>query len=197
MTAIEPLHCHHCHQRLGLSALNQKGWVACSGCGQLGNYRVYPAYYRAEVSEKAAPTRLDEQSSCFFHPEKAASLACDGCGRFLCSVCDIPVGKDHLCTRCLQGGKTHPRAAALENERILHDNTTLWLALLVPFLFWPLIPLTSPYVFYRAIRYFNTPSSLVRSSRWRLILSLLISTGQILFVLAVVFVIAKGPWWKE
>ena len=65
-------------------------------------------------------------------------------GRFLCTVCDIHIGQNHLCTSCLQAGKNPLAVAKLDNEQVLHDNITLSIALVAPFAFWPVVPFTAP-----------------------------------------------------
>jgi hypothetical protein len=178
--------------RVDLSLLNQPGWSSCTSCGAGGAYWVFPAYYRAEVEGQVAPIRLDAEASCYYHPEKAAAVACDGCGRFLCTVCDITLGKDHLCTSCLQSGRTHESGAKLETERLLHESITLSLAVLTPIVFWPLMPFTAPYVVYRSIRYFNKESSILGRARWKLVLALVLGIAEILTTAAVIYLIAKG-----
>src|SRR5690606_1734344 len=48
----------------------------------------------------------DEHSACFNHPEKQATAVCDGCGRFICTLCDIEVEGKHLCSGCFESGRT-------------------------------------------------------------------------------------------
>ena len=191
MSSIELLHCHHCDRPLAFEELNQDQWVTCGQCGTRGGYWVFPAYYRAIVEGKTAPVRAETEASCYYHPEKAASAVCEGCGRFLCSVCDITLGEAHLCTLCLQSGRTHTKASALENERLLHDSITLSIAIL-PILTYPLLVFTAPFALYRSIRYFNAPTSIVRSGKWRLIVAMLVAVLEILGIAILVYFIVKG-----
>lgn len=192
MTSQELLRCGYCSERIPFEQLNPPSFTRCAICGKRSASWVFPAYYRAEIEGQAAPAREASQASCFFHPDKAAELACDGCGRFLCKVCDIHIGNSHLCTSCLQNGKSNVAATKLDNERVLHDSITLSLAAFAPIVFWPVVPFTAPYALYRAIRHYHTPSSIVRRNKWRLIVAMLLSTVQIIGIVAGIILIVKA-----
>jgi hypothetical protein len=191
MSLIDPLHCHQCDTPLAFEQLNQQQLVTCGHCASLGAYWVFPAYYLAEVEGQTAPQRTEAEASCFFHPEKLASVVCEGCGRFLCAVCDIRVAGARLCTLCLQSGRTHAKASALENERVLHDSLTLSIAIL-PILIYPLLVITAPYALYRSIRYFNAPSSIVNRGKWRTVVAMLVSMAEIGGISVIIYFITKA-----
>lgn len=190
---MEPFRCKHCFVTLPREALNRPGWVSCEQCGKRGAYWLFPAFYRADAMGQLAESRGEGQASCFFHCDKVATVACDGCGRFLCSVCDVPVGKSHLCTSCLQAKDQRSGAQWFENERLLHDSMTLTLALAVPILFWPGTIVSAPYALYRSIRHFRTPSSIVSEGRWRLYLAMVVSAAQVLaIVIGLLFLLSRS-----
>ena len=180
----DPLVCSSCEGRLPPSALNQGEVAPCPACGHRRLAYVFPAYFTAEVTGQRAPTRLGDQASCFFHPDKLAQTACDGCGRFLCSVCDISVGADHLCTTCIQNQAMPGGRSKLVTERVRHDQITLALAAVIPLVMSPLVPLTAPYAIYRGIRYFRSPGSLVNHSKWPTILALFIAVLEVVGMVA-------------
>lgn len=192
MGHLEPDHCHRCRERLAFEAFNQPNLIVCGNCGSAGAYFLFPAYYSATIEGQSALVRLEEQASCYFHPSNAATVACEGCGRFLCSVCDIEIGRSHICTYCLQAKKTQSTSAKLENERVLHDSVTFTLAAAVPFLFWPAAPFTAPYALYRAIRYYNAPTSIMGRSKWRLIVSMLLCVFQIIGTAVLIYFVVKA-----
>jgi hypothetical protein len=92
----------------------------------------------------------------------------------------------------LQAGKNPLAVAKLDNEQVLHDNITLSIALVAPFAFWPIVPFTAPYALYRAIRYFNAPSSIVERTHWRLIVAMVLATAQIVGMIVLVFIFVKA-----
>jgi hypothetical protein len=188
---FDPLLCTQCEADLPRAAVNQDRLVTCEVCGHQSIAYVFPAYYTAEVAGERAPSRRGDQSSCFFHPGKVAQTACDGCGRFLCSVCDIVVGAHHLCPICVQNQAVPGSASKLETERVRHDQITLALAVVAPFVMFPVVPLTAPYAVYRGIRYFRNPGSLVSHSKWPTILALFFAFLQIAGMVAIVVAVLR------
>jgi hypothetical protein len=120
----------------------------------------------------------DVEASCFYHPDKQAVTTCSNCGRFLCSLCDIELNNRHMCPACLESGKKKRRIKDLENHRFRYDKLVLLLALL-PILLWPFTLITAPLTVIIAIKYWNAPSSIIKKSRFRLILALIPAGIQI------------------
>jgi hypothetical protein len=127
---------------------------------------------------------MDDEASCFYHPDKRAVIPCDSCGRFLCSLCDIELNNRHICASCLETGQEKGKIKNLENHRKLHDSIALHLAVL------PIV--TAPVAFYLAIRHWKTPSSVIPRSKIRQILALLISGGQMVGWSALIYSMVSG-----
>ena len=49
-------------------------------------------------------------------PEHHHHLACDNCGRFLCSLCDVDIGAGHQCPACLESGKRKRKEITVESR---------------------------------------------------------------------------------
>jgi hypothetical protein len=113
---------------------------------------------------------MEGESSCFYHPTKRAVTACDGCGRFLCALCDLDLNGQHLCPSCLKSGKRKGKLKNLENRRLRYDSLALGLAF-TPLLIFYLTIVTAPATIYIVIRHWNTPGSIVRRSRWRIVVA--------------------------
>jgi len=97
----------------------------------------------------------EDQSCCFYHPQKQASAACDTCGRFLCGLCDLQAGSAHICGQCLQ--RAMQESTASDDERLCprrptYDQAAMTLAI---------IPITAPLGVYYALRHWNTPGSVL------------------------------------
>lgn len=135
---------------------------------------------------------VDGQTSCFYHPEKAAVLPCETCGRFLCALCDIELGDRHVCPACLGSDASEARKG-LDAERSLPDNIALDLSLLpiIP-LFWWVAPFTAPMVLFICVRYWNAETSLVRSGRWRFIVALLLAGTELVIMISFLFFVILG-----
>ncbi len=138
--------------------------MACPSCASELRVEVYPALFREEVSTPAAPIMMEGEASCFYHPEKKAAVVCDGCGRFLCTLCDVDLDGQHLCPACLQAGQTKGKIAKLQNSRTRHDRIALSIAILPLIIFWLTI-ITAPIALYYAIRHWNSPTTIVPN--WR------------------------------
>ena len=136
------------------------------GHGSGGVSRLFP---RGGAGEPGEAVLLEGEAGCFFHPQKKAVVHCDGCGRFLCGLCDCELHGKHYCPGCLEAGRKKGRIQNLENQRTLYGGVALSLALL-PLIFRGLLTLvTAPIAIYIAIRYWNAPRSIVSSGRWPLV----------------------------
>jgi len=98
---------------------------------------------------------------------------CDGCGRFLCALCDVELSGQHFCAPCLETGQRKRTLTQLETRRVLYDNIALALAIL-PVLSCFLFPVTSPLAIAVAIWGWRKPSSLLPRTRVRFVLAILI-----------------------
>jgi hypothetical protein len=115
-----------------------------------------------------AETAMGGEAVCVFHPEKKAALACQQCGRFICTLCDLPMGSRHLCPNCVEGGLVSEKVPELVNRRFIWGGASLalgWLPLLFgSFLFLGYI-ITGPAAIFTGISSFRKPGSLVRGRR--------------------------------
>ncbi|MBG85304.1 MAG: hypothetical protein CMO80_00175 [Verrucomicrobiales bacterium] len=137
---------------------------------------LFPAVYRkADVVSTGDAVLAEGESSCFFHAEKKASIACDRCGRFLCGLCDIQLGNEHICATCIESGKKKGKMQKLENKRLLRDRQALVLSIVPLFL-------TGITALYLTTRYRKDPTSIsiTQKSRWRFSVAWMFSVLQIL-----------------
>ena len=177
------LTCDRCRTRLPVSALNRQGLVACPGCRTPLRFLVFPAYYRAHAPAQAGESIMIEgESSCFYHPTKKAVVPCEGCGRFLCALCDVDIDARHLCPKCLEAGKEKRTMDTIESERYLYDALALGLSGggLLLMLCMPYVAVfTAPAAIFISIRHWNKPLSLLSPSKWRFILAIILAAGEI------------------
>jgi hypothetical protein len=139
---------------------------------------VFPVALRKVA--KRGGLAAEGDATCFFHEHRPAELACDGCGRYLCRLCDIPVGKEHLCPECLEKRNDSSPDRSLPNERIVWDRLAITLAV-VPILFGPLSLITAPIVLFLCVRYWRAPGRLVGRAWPRFLVAGLFAVGEILF----------------
>lgn len=171
--------CPQCQAWLLEGVFNQPELSPCPACGVPLQVEVFPALFRRIHPGQSGETIMVEgESSCFYHPQKKAVVPCAGCGRFLCALCDCELNGQHFCPACLETGKSKGKIKTLENQRTRYDTIALGLAIL-PVLIFYLTIVTAPMTLFVAIRYWNAPQSIVRRTRFRFILAIVIALLQI------------------
>ncbi len=171
--------CPRCERPLPETFFNAPDLRPCPACSTPVRAEVFPALLAPPAVGSAGETLVVEgESSCFYHPAKRASTACESCGRFLCALCDVDLNGRHLCPACLETGKRKGKLQQLENRRMRYDSLAMTLALL-PMLIFYFTFVTAPATIYVVIRYWNAPASLVSRGRWRMVLAFIIALLQI------------------
>lgn len=171
---------------------NQPDFVPCPACGAPLQFEVFPALFRKiGAGHRGEALMVEGESSCFYHPQKKAVLPCDGCGRFLCALCDCPLEGRHYCPTCLEAGRTKGKIRSLDNQRTLYDSIALALAIL-PILVFYFTLITAPMTLYVAIRYWKVPSSILRRTKIRFVAAIVIALLQIGGWIALLIVLTTG-----
>jgi hypothetical protein len=139
---------------------------------------VYPAYFRKAVpGQQAELVFLEGEPACFYHAAKKAVIPCQACGRFLCALCDCDLNGQHFCPLCLEAGKTKGKITSIENSRVRYDLMALLLATL-PLLIFYFTFITAPAALFVAIRHWNSPRSLIQTSRVRYVVAIVLASIQ-------------------
>ena len=173
-----PIQCPGCRAWL-LEGFNQPAFTPCPACGVPLAVEIFPALFRpAGGAQPAEALIVESEASCFYHPQKKAARACEGCGRFVCALCDCDLHGQHFCPACLETGKTKGKIKSLDQQRTLYDSIALALAIFPLIIFYFTI-ITAPMTLYVAIRHWNAPPSLLRRSKIRFIIAILLALLQI------------------
>ena len=171
--------CPKCQAWLLEGVFNQPELSPCPACGVPLQVEVFPALFRRINPGQSGETIMVEgESSCFYHPQKKAVLPCQGCGRFLCALCDCELNGQHFCPACLETGKTKGKIKSLENQRTLYDGIALSLAI-YPLLIFYFTLVTAPVALFVAIRYWNAPRSIVHRTKIRYVAAIVLALMQI------------------
>jgi len=174
-----PIQCPNCRAWLLEGIFNRPDFTPCPACGAPLQIEIFPALFRKTSASLASEAVLVEgESNCFYHPQKKAVLPCDGCGRFLCALCDCELHGQHFCPPCLEAGRTKGKIKSLDNQRTLYDSIALALAI-YPMLIFYFTIVTAPMALFVAIRYWKSPSSMLRRTRIRNVAAIIISLLQI------------------
>ncbi len=177
--SLSPVCCPKCRAVLAPIALNHPEPDPCPECGTELEVAVFPALFRSFTPGPTAElVTMEGESTCFYHPAKKAIRPCDGCGRFVCALCDCELHGAHYCPSCLEVGRRKGKIKSLENTRLRYDSIALGLAGF-PLLFWPISVVTAPVALYYVFRFWNAPRSLIRRSRFRFLLAALLASLEI------------------
>jgi hypothetical protein len=184
-TVSQPIACPKCKAVLGVECFNRAELQPCPSCESPLRVDVFPALFREEKVVAAEGVMADGEASCFYHPEKKAAIVCDGCGRFLCSLCDVDFNGQHLCPTCLETGGQKGKITKLQSSRMLYNRQALILAVLPLFI-------TGLAALYVAIRYWKTPSSLVSPQRWMMPTALALAILQTIAFSTIIILAIHG-----
>lgn len=177
--SLSPVQCPACQVVLTDGVFNQPELQPCPRCGADLQIEIFPALFRPFTPVSNAETVMVEgESTCFYHPNKKAVRPCEGCGRFVCALCDCELHGEHYCPTCLEVGRKKGKIKSLENRRTLYDSIALSLAILPLIIFYFTI-ITAPMALYIAIRYWNAPRSIVHRTKIRYIIAIALATLQL------------------
>jgi len=163
----------------------------CPVCGVPLQVEIFPALFRPVARGRdGEAVMIEGESSCFYHPQKKAVVPCQGCGRFLCALCDCELHGQHFCPACLEVGRQKGKIKSLENQRTLYDGIALSLAVL-PILIFYFTIVTAPIALYVALRYWNAPRSIVHRTKTRYVVAIILASLQIIgWGVAIYFIVA-------
>ena len=173
--------CPHCLTLLGAELCGLPELAPCPSCGRGLQYQVFPALFRTETAVRPELLTLEGEAGCFYHPPKKAVVVCAGCGRFLCALCDVEFDGQHVCPNCLASGQAKGKIKKLQHQFTRHDRVALFLAVAPMVLCFYFTLGTAPVTLVYAIRYWNTPVSLLpRRARLRFGLAIGLAVLQII-----------------
>lgn len=171
--------CPNCRLPLPDNFWNTPDAQICPNCDRRLQAAVFPALLRSPPAARSGETILEAGvASCFHHEGKKAVTSCDGCGRFLCGLCDLEFNGRHLCPTCLDQSRTSGTHVNLETSRIVYDRAALSLALL-PLIVWPITMITAPIAVTCGVLSFFKPGSLLGRRPARAGVAIVIGLAQL------------------
>ena len=143
------------------------GWQNCPFCLQRLQISLWPV---AQTNTNAT-IALSDQATCFFHPDKAFQSCCNRCGRFVCALCDLQLGAEHVCPACFERGRgalnVDAGKAEWRHRDVLYDSIAMTIGW-IWIVFWPTIIAALPAAIVLHIKYRNTPrAALIPRRGWR------------------------------
>lgn len=176
--------CSGCSRPIPAAAVAAREWE-CGRCGAQLELIPFPALWRAAPSaDTGQALGSDSDAACFFHAAKRADVACDACGRFICSLCAVELASAPYCPECVESGNRRAGVPSLETQRTLWDRIAFAVAVLPTLLIYVTV-VTAPIAIYLSIRHWNSPGSLVGRSRWRFVAAIVVGSLQLLGLAAI------------
>ena len=194
--------CPSCGFTVPLDALAHGGETPCPQCRAGLRGALFPVFWNpVPAAHSLADHAGDGEAVCFFHPENRATLTCDRCGRFLCTVCDMPLGTRHLCPTCLSSGLGGEKLPELVVRRFLWADASL-LTGLVPLLaglfVWPGFIVTGPAAVFCALFGWKRPGSLPGGRRrWVAVLGVICGVLQLAVWSGMLFLFTNSSLWAK
>ena len=173
--------CGACAWPMDAESWNRTGGVTCPRCRSRVDVMVFPAMLRSAAGDLPQPLQTDAEASCFYHPQNRAASPCKQCGRFLCRLCEIPLGTKTVCPVCFASGARENKIQDLDHKRTMYDSIALLLATVPGLIIWPGF-FTAPAALYFVVRYWRAPSSLVPRTRVRYYLAILFALAELTLV---------------
>jgi hypothetical protein len=158
---VAKLACPKCRRHVPEVCWQGVDVARCPACEAEFEQIRFPALAAARTVTYASTSR-DGEANCYFHAQNRAESACEGCGRYVCSVCSVPFAGQKLCPACLEGKSERKKLP--ENHRVLYDRIALLLAI-VPIIVWPVSVVTAPAALGVAIYGWKKPGSIVPRKR--------------------------------
>jgi hypothetical protein len=123
------LSCPRCSETLPVSRAESRRTFECPACHAEVEAFIFPAFQDDPATRLQIEVAQGSEAVCFFHPRYRALTPCDHCGRFLCRLCAIDVGKRKLCAECLAQLRSQKSETGLVQHAALFDNTALFLVI--------------------------------------------------------------------
>jgi hypothetical protein len=169
--------CPECQSVLQQVEPDESETVHCHSCGAA--FELY--LFRETIASPGTPEIelcAPGEASCFFHSTHRVTGNCDECGRFLCTLCLIPLGAQNICPECLhRSSQSNP----LRNYLLLYDNIALFLAIgpMLSILFAGFSLVTAPAALVSVFLFWRREKSAFRQPYIRFILAFLFGIGQV------------------
>ena len=176
--AVAALECPVCHADLPPQLWNAAYETYCPGCRRTVAVAAFPAIARRSAGVAAEPVTEGAEASCFYHPGKRAAVACDVCGRYLCSLCQVELSGSNWCPACIERQKSQGKLQSLENRRTLYDNIALALATLPALFVWTSL-IGAPIALFVTVRYWRAPLSIVPRTRIRFMIAAVLAVVEL------------------
>ncbi len=147
--------------------------IKCHGCGKKNKIVIYDAILKElNQGEKICTITEEDDANCYKHQKNLAVKACDHCGAYICSLCDIEIHGEHICPDCFNNQQ---KSQSNSKSNFMHAQLAFILSIAQVFI-WYLIPIFSiGIIIYSIIFWKKDKNPYGKSSKIFFILAILIS----------------------
>jgi hypothetical protein len=167
--------CEKCLSRLPND--NLKIFSRCPVCRTSQKVMLFSAIEKEPEKGELAESVMDDNAACINHPDKAAAALCDGCGAYVCNLCEIEIEDQHLCPVCFNNNSG--KITTLNKRTVLHDSCALSIAVF-PMLIWPFTAITAFVAIFWAMFHWNKVNTPYKRHKWRFVVACLVATAQLI-----------------
>lgn len=174
-----PLTCPACKWDIYVPFETPHVAMTCPQCEAPMEAYAFPALVKGVERGRGGEAVLAaDESSCFYHADKRAEVACEGCGRFLCGLCAIEFEGRQLCPACIEKGVDKGELDAAQQRVERYDKYALVVALVPMVGIWTTL-IGAPAALYLVIRYWRKPLGPLEPSKWRFVVAGLVAVAQL------------------
>jgi hypothetical protein len=193
---VANLSCPLCSQPMPVNLLVTGQPMQCPACHSRVEAYIFPEFHQdLSSSRPSLHLALEHEAVCYFHPRYRPITPCDHCGRFLCEICAISLGAKHLCGECFAKLRKQRDETGLVHYAALYDNVALFLVVApsITVILWVFTLLTAPISLFLSFYYSSRQWNLVRRSRLRFGISILLSLVLIAFWTFIIYRVVTKP----
>jgi hypothetical protein len=188
------LRCPKCEQPIGTGASTGGAIEYCRGCRR--EVILYP--FEAREEKPAVRDRgewaVEGEATCFYCSARKAVSVCEGCGSYLCDVCQTDWFGRKLCLACIHANREVRGALEFRSRATIYDNVALMIMLIplfiIPFYGIFFAMMTAPVSLFLLIRHRRSLRGMIPRGPFRAVATaslaiLLLAGGAFLIGLAV------------
>ena len=175
--------CEKCSARLAVNGLDI--FSRCPECRTTQKVVLFSALEKEPEKGVLAEAVVEDNAACINHPDKAAAVLCDGCGAYICTLCEIAVEEQQLCPTCFNNRLSD--FSTINKKTVLHDAHALSLSFFA-ILVGPIALILAPIAIGMILFYWNKVNTPYPRSKWRFIVA---------FIIALLLFIGWGVWLFE
>lgn len=191
------VNCAKCDRYTDIPVSSDVQATNCGWCGASLQCWLFPALTAPVEATLPSVPASEGEATCFNHSRRKATTLCDGCGRFLCSLCDIEIRDRHYCPACFQSKGVIGGLEQLRDKVIRYDRIALALVIFPVLCCWPLAWTTAAAALFVSIRYWNRAETLHGSTRKGMILASILAVIEIALFVVLVGVLVWTAYQQE